>query len=157
MTYQYIAGVTLRENVETYVKRDADEQLYQQLIAGNICNIFNSRKMGKSSLAVRTTKRLREEAGYLCVTLDISGDGSELDSRDQWYDGMLDTLTSELDLDIDLYSWLDIHARLSKPKQFRKFIETVIFPQTTQNIVIFLDEIDSILSFKLPTGKITNG
>ena len=153
MTYQYIAGVTLRENVETYVKRDADEQLYQQLIAGNICNIFNSRKMGKSSLAVRTTKRLREEAGYLCVTLDISGDGSELDSRDQWYDGMLDTLTSELDLDIDLYSWLDIHARLSKPKQFRKFIETVIFPQTTQNIVIFLDEIDSILSFKLPTGE----
>ncbi|MCB8749556.1 AAA-like domain-containing protein [Planktothrix agardhii] len=153
MTYQYIADVTLREDVETYVFRDADEQLYQQLIAGNICNIFNSRKMGKSSLAVRTTKRLREEAKYLCVTLDISGDGSELDSRDQWYDGMLDTLTSELDLDIDLYSWLDIHARLSKPKQFRKFIETVIFPQTTQNIVIFLDEIDSILSFKLPTGE----
>ena len=67
MTYQYIAGVTLRENVETYVKRDADEQLYQQLMAGNICNIFNSRKMGKSSLAVRTTKLPQHLCCYLFV------------------------------------------------------------------------------------------
>lgn len=78
MAYQYIADVTLPEDVETYVIREADEQLYQKLIEGKICNVFNSRKMGKSSLAVRTIKRLREEKGFSCVTLDISGTDTDL-------------------------------------------------------------------------------
>lgn len=34
MAYQYIADVTLPEDVETYVIREADEQLYQKLIEG---------------------------------------------------------------------------------------------------------------------------
>ncbi|WP_027254895.1 AAA-like domain-containing protein [Planktothrix agardhii] len=151
MAYQYIADVTLPEDVETYVIREADEQLYQKLIEGKICNVFNSRKMGKSSLAVRTIKRLREEKGFSCVTLDISGTDTDLENIAQWYASLLDTIVTELDLDIDLATWWEENAWLTPLRCFRKFIETILFKQIQENIVIFLDEIDSVLSFELST------
>lgn len=151
MAYQYIAKATLAEDVETYVKREADDELYHALVQGEICNVFNSRKTGKSSLAVRTIKRLRDEAGFKSVVIDFSLNDTQLDNPDQWYASMLDPLAFELNLDVNLKTWQEERNWLTPLRRFRQFIETILLRQVPDFIVIFLDEIDSVLSFNLPT------
>jgi hypothetical protein len=68
---RYRVGGSLRSDDPTYVVRQADEQLYVWLKAGDFCYVLNSCQMGKSSLLQRTRERLEKE-GYTCVYLDIS-------------------------------------------------------------------------------------
>jgi transposase len=145
MTYQYIAESTLPEDTQTYVTREADSQLYEALLEGKLCYVFNSRKIGKSSLALQTIKQLRK-VGILSVFIDLSGDETKLEHPEQWYANILDTLAYELDLDVDLKSWLQERNWLSPLRRFREFIESVMLSQVPGKIVIFLDEIDSVLS-----------
>ncbi|MEG4092365.1 WD40 domain-containing protein [Microcoleus sp. Pol12B4] len=145
MTYQYIAESTLPEDTQTYVTREADSQLYQALLEGKLCYVFNSRKIGKSSLALQTIKRLRAE-GIVSVFIDLSGDETKLEHPEQWYANILDTWAYELDLDVNLKSWLDERNWLSPLRRLREFIESVMLSQVSEKIVIFFDEIDSVLS-----------
>ncbi|TAE66013.1 MAG: hypothetical protein EAZ86_22195 [Oscillatoriales cyanobacterium] len=145
MTYQYIAESTLPADTPTYVTREADSQLYQSLLEGKLCYVFNSRKIGKSSLALQTIERLGKK-GVRSVFIDLSSDETKLEHPEQWYANILDTLAYELDLDVDLKSWLEERNWLSPLRRFREFIELVMLSQVSEKIVIFIDEIDSVLS-----------
>ncbi|HEY9294909.1 MAG TPA: AAA-like domain-containing protein, partial [Phormidium sp.] len=145
MTYQYIAESTLPEDTQTYVTREADSQLYQALLEGKLCYVFNSRKIGKSSLALQTIKQLRT-AGIVSVFIDLSGDETKLEHPEQWYANILDTLAYELELDVDLKNWWQERNWLSPLRRLREFIESVMLSQVSEKIVIFFDEIDSVLS-----------
>ncbi|WP_293339256.1 AAA-like domain-containing protein [Microcoleus sp. CAWBG58] len=145
MTYQYIAESTLPEDTQTYVTREADSQLYEALLEGKLCYVFNSRKIGKSSLALQTIKKLRK-VDILSVFIDLSGDETKLEHPEQWYANIVDTLAYELDLDVDLKNWWQERSWLSPLRRFREFIESVMLSQVPGQIVIFIDEIDSVLS-----------
>ena len=54
----YKVGGKLKYNHPTYVERKGDRELLELLQAGEYCLILNSRQMGKSSLQVRTMKKL---------------------------------------------------------------------------------------------------
>jgi WD40 repeat protein len=136
---------TLPEDTQTYVTREADSQLYQALLEGKLCYVFNSRKIGKSSLALQTIKQLRT-AGIRSVFIDLSGDETKLEHPEQWYANILDTFAYELELDVDLKNWLEERNWLSPLRRFREFIESVMLSQVPEKIVIFIDEIDSVLS-----------
>mgnify|MGYP001794022444 CR=1 FL=1 len=58
--YQYQGG-SLSANDPTYVERPADQKLFQELLSGNYCYVLTSRQMGKSSLRVRTQRKLEEQ------------------------------------------------------------------------------------------------
>jgi WD40 repeat protein len=141
---------TLPENDPTYIKRQTDDELYEGLKAKKFCYVFNSRKTGKSSLRVRVMNRLQAE-GFICAAIDISLDEVQLTTPHQWYFGILDNLTEDFDLDIDLDDWWHSQDLLSPLGRLRKFIESVLLIQRTENIVIFIDEIDSVLSLNFPT------
>jgi hypothetical protein len=57
----YRVGGTLGPNAPSYVLRQADKELPRLVLAGHFCYVLTARQMGKSSLMVRTAKRLQEE------------------------------------------------------------------------------------------------
>ncbi|MEG4079103.1 AAA-like domain-containing protein [Microcoleus sp. Pol8_D6] len=143
--YQYQVGGSLEYEHPTYVKRQADSELYDSLIAGEFCYVLNSRQMGKSSLLVKTMKRLREKAGFKCMAIDLTDIGRE--SSDCWYFGIISELVrgGALSRKVDVDSWWQQRQLLSPSQRLSQFIEDILLTEISQNIVIFIDEIDSIL------------
>ena len=149
MAYEYIFEATLPVDSPTYIKRRADDQLYEGLKAGKFCYIFNSRKSGKSSLRVQVSRRLQAE-GIVCATIDLALQEVELTTPSQWYAGMIDSLAADFQLNFELESWWFEREYLSPLERLKKFIESVLLAQIPQNIVIFFDEIDSVLALPFP-------
>ncbi|MBH8573029.1 AAA-like domain-containing protein [Nostocaceae cyanobacterium CENA369] len=150
MVDQYIFSGSLPENASTYVTREADAQLYEGLKAGKFCYVLNSRQSGKSSLRVRTMQRLRED-GVQCAAVDLSAGGIQNVPPEQWYADLIDTLIDTFGLDVDFGDWWSENQSNTLVTRFRKFLEEILLVEVKENIVIFIDEIDSVLSLNFPT------
>jgi hypothetical protein len=146
-SYVYQLGGYLSIDNPSYIVRQADFDLYSGLKAGEFCYVLNSRQMGKSSLRVRTMHRLQAE-GVACAAIDIAAIGAFDITPEQWYAGVIYSIVSSLELyeSFDLEDWWLKHSLLGYVQRFSLFIEEVLLPSIHQQIVIFVDEIDSILS-----------
>jgi WD40 repeat protein len=92
-------------------------------------------------------QRLKSE-GIACTGIDITAIGTWDITPEQWYAGVIDEIARSLGLyqTFDLEHWWINHSRLSPVNRFSKFINEVLLKLIPQNIAIFVDEIDSLLS-----------
>ena len=140
-------GGSLRYGHPTYITRKADRDIYEALRQKEFCYVLNSRQMGKSSLRVRTMKILAKE-GFKCVAIDL-GILGRFATAEQWYGGLVAELWRKLRLsggiDDDL-DWWRSHCSLSPLSRFSRFINDVLLIKCDRDIIVFLDEVDNIIS-----------
>ncbi len=150
--YEYQLGGSLPVDAPTYVVRQADQDIYEGLKTGDFCYVLNSRQMGKSSLRVQAMKRLQGE-GINCAVIDLTEIGSQNLTPDQWYAGIVRTLVRNFQLSgkFNLRTWWREREFLSPVQRLSEFIEELLLVEVDRKIVIFIDEIDSVLNLNFGT------
>ncbi len=148
MNYFYHVGGSVPPDSPSYIKREADEQLYSTLKNRQFCYVLNSRQMGKSSLWVQTQNRLKNE-DIKCATISLDGLGNNL-SEDNWYTILFRELVKAFDLSTNAKAQAETlwngRSDTSPLYTLTRFIENILLEEVQQSIVICFDEIDSLLS-----------
>jgi hypothetical protein len=147
----YVTGGTLRPDAPSYVERQADRELLGGLLRGEFCYVLTSRQMGKSSLMVRTARKLRQR-GVHVVILDLTAIGQNL-SPEQWYGGLADGIGRQLGIEKELEAYWENHSRLAPVQRLFGAIREVILVSGSQRLTIFVDELDVMRSLPFSTDE----
>lgn len=147
----FTTGGTLRHDSPSYVERQADKELVKGLRSGEFCYVLTSRQMGKSSLMIRTASKLRQEK-FRVVILDLTAIGQNL-TCEQWYDGLLNRLGRQLEIEDELdHYWMN-QGRVSPVQRFIAAIRDVALEKEPTPLVICVDEIDVVRSLPFATDE----
>ena len=139
INYYYFRG-SLCDDAECYVKRVADEILFEAVNNGMYCHVLNSSQSGKTSLLNQVAKHLRNN-GILVLRVDFSGIGSTT-PEENFYKGLVCQLGEPFDPDGE--DWWKQNQSGSPAERFKNFVEEIL-AITQQKIAIFIDEIGGVL------------
>jgi len=170
MTNLYYHSGSLPQESPTYIERDADNQLFEALKERKFCYVLESRQTGKTSLSIRTGKRL-EELG-ICYLYHYMGKNNPKNSE-EWYKEQIIEIMKVLLINrkVDLLnenttlkdvSTKDVSTKLEKwwearpgsnLRKYEDFIEGHLLENIRGDIVFCIDEIGSVINFPFPTDE----
>src|SRR5262249_47238434 len=96
------------------------------------------------SLMVHALAHLNKK-GIRAGFADLQSLGSQTDPT-RWFSDVLYQIERSLKLRTDSGEWWAAHDRLGPTQRFMSFLEDVVLTEIKGNVVLFLDEIDSVLS-----------
>ena len=119
---------------------------------GNFCCVLNSTQTGKSSLVVQIFHDLEKE-GFLCISIDLTICAGTDCNSDKFYRDFSQELIEgfkgkNILSDFDLENWWQERSSLSAYLRLKNFITDIILKKTSENLVIFVDEINCISEFE---------
>ncbi len=141
----FTVGTPLHAVRAGYVRRRADDLLYEAVVAGRFSHVIAPSRSGKSSLIAATSARL-ENNGFHVAVLDLAqiGDRDAGSDPGRWYYSVAYRLLRQLRIRIDLQSWWQDKSALSNRQRLLEFYAEVILKSLQQRVVIFVDEIQCI-------------
>lgn len=151
----YVIGGTLQETAGSYVTRRADEELFTGLKAGEFCYVLTSRQMGKSSLMIRTSRKLQEE-GVTTVILDLTRLGQNL-SAEQWYLGLLNLVGERIGIEDELEDYWFGEKNKGPWVKWSTALRDIVMKKVPGPLVLLVDEIDVVRSLPFSTDEFFAG
>ena len=148
----FITGGTLPAAATSYVERSADSELLSALLEGRFSHVLNSRQMGKSSLCVRTMKRL-ESRGVRTAFVDLTRIGGTSLSPDQWYAGVSLEIARSLGLRREFLQYWSENKHLGPLQRLFGALRDVALENSTEPLVVFFDEIDATRALPFPADE----
>jgi len=141
----FSVGAPLHAVRAGYVRRDADELLYQTVASGRYAHVLAPDRSGKSSLIAATAARL-EANGHKVGILDLEQIGVRDGGGDpgRWYYNVAYRLLRQLRIRYDLQSWWHDKSILSNRQRLLEFYSEILLQFVPERIVVFVDEIQCI-------------
>jgi WD40 repeat protein len=141
----FSVGAPLHAVRAGYVRRAADNVLYETVVSGRYAHIIAPGRSGKSSLVAATSARL-ENNGFKVAILDLEQIGARDAGSDpgRWYYSVAYRLLRQLRIRIDLQAWWQDKSFLSNRQRLVEFYSEVILQNVSERIVVFVDEIQCI-------------
>jgi len=128
-----------------YIRRNADEVLYDSIIAGHDAHVLASARSGKTSLIAATSARLQNNH-YHVATLDLAQIGERDAGADpgRWYYSIAYRLLRQLRIKFELQTWWQDKSILSNRQRLVEFYNDAILANTQHSVVIFIDELQCV-------------
>ena len=138
----FSVGTPLHAVRAGYIKRKADDILYETIAAGGYAHVVAPDHSGKSSLIAATAARL-EAMGIKVAILDLAQIGVRDGSEDagRWYYNVAYRLLRQLRIRYDLQSWWHDRSMLSNRQRLLEFYSEIVLEHVDDRVVVFIDEI----------------
>lgn len=128
-----------------YVRRPADDQLFETVVAGHYAHVIAPDRTGKTSLVASLSARLQNN-GFKVAVLDLA----QISERDggtdagRWYYSIAYRLSRQLRLKTDLQMWWQDHSILSNRQRLVEFYVQVILKNIQESIVVLVDGVEFV-------------
>lgn len=132
-----------------YIQRPGDKDLLHYLNAGVLCYVLGPRQIGKTSLRMRVTREL-EKKNKRCAAIDLTLVGKHDLTADDWYFSVISEISKGLNLPDPISFW-EHNQRLSVVARWVKFLETEVVAKISEQVILFIDEIDNLLEMDFRT------
>jgi len=146
----FSVGAPLHAVRAGYVRRKADDQLYDTVVSGRYAHVLAPDRSGKSSLIAAIAARL-EANGCKVAILDLAQIGERDGGGDpgRWYYNVAYRILRQLRIRYDLQTWWHDKSILSNRQRLLEFYSEIVLQHVPERIIVFVDEIQCIedLSF----------
>ena len=128
-----------------YVRRRADDLLFDAVLAGRYAHVIAPCRSGKTSLVAATAARL-EARGFNIAILDLGHIGGRDAGTDagRWYYSIAYRILRQLRIRFDLQSWWQEKSVLGNCQRLLEFYNEIVLRYVKERIVIFVDEVQRI-------------
>ena len=141
----FSVGTPLHAVRAGYVRRVADDVLFETIRSGRYAHVIAPDRSGKSSLIAATAARL-ENNGYKVAVLDFEQIGARDagDDAGRWNYSVAYRMLRQLRIRADLQTWWQDKSILQNRQRLLEFYSEIILQNVPERIVIFVDEIQCI-------------
>lgn len=138
----FSVGTPLHAVRAGYIRRAADDVLYETVVAGRYAHVLAPDRSGKSSLVAAAMARL-ENHGFKVAVLDLEQIGVREagDDPGRWNYSVAYRLLRQLRIRVDLQSWWQDKAILNNQQRLVEFYSEIILQNVQERVVVFVDEI----------------